>query len=92
MQRFKIGTIEKTQANIKWYNRKGYHMTGETISETIKEIDGNDCTTTYIVFSGSWTRSGTVRDCGNHYIFARYSRYDRLDKDTMTLTLDVEDI
>lgn len=38
-----------------------------------------------------WTPEGTARDCGDHYIIARYSRYDRLDKKTMTITEDVED-
>ena len=68
MDRFTLGTIEKSESNIKWYNRKGYHMTGETITETIKDIDGSNSETTYIIFSGSWTRSGTVRDCGDHFI------------------------
>lgn len=38
-----------------------------------------------------WTPFGTARDCGNHYIIARYSRYDRLDKQTMEVTKNVED-
>lgn len=38
-----------------------------------------------------WTPSGTVRDCGDHYIIARYSSYDKLDKKTLEITRDVED-
>lgn len=38
-----------------------------------------------------WTPSGCVRDCGDHYIEARYSRYDRVDKKTLKRTFDVED-
>lgn len=38
-----------------------------------------------------WTPFGTARDCGDHYIIARYSRYDRVDKKTMEITRDVED-
>lgn len=38
-----------------------------------------------------WTPFGTARDCGDHYIIARYSRFDRLDKKTMEVTRDVED-
>lgn len=38
-----------------------------------------------------WTPFGTARDCGDHYIIARYSRFDRLDKKTMDVTRDVED-
>lgn len=85
------GTIEKNEENTKWYNRKGYHMTGETL--TIEHTDnGNEYGTTYVVFSGSWTRYGTVRDCKDHYIYAGYSSYMRIDKDTFKITHDVEDI
>lgn len=38
-----------------------------------------------------WTPSGCVRDCGDHYIVAQYSRYDRVDKKTLEKTCDVED-
>lgn len=38
-----------------------------------------------------WTPSGTARDCGDHYIVARYSQYDRVDKKTLTITRDVDD-
>lgn len=38
-----------------------------------------------------WTPTGCVRDCGNHYIIARYSHYDMIDKKTMSITYDVED-
>lgn len=91
MKRFELGTIEKTPDNIKWYNRKGYTMTGETLTERITDIDGHDNITVYVVFSGSWTRSGSVRDCGDHFIIARYSRYDRINKSDLSLIRDVED-
>lgn len=83
-----IGTIEKSEENKKFYDRKGYHMTGETI--TIDYDYGESVT--YIVFKGSWTRSGSVRDCGDHYIIAMSSRYDRIDKKTLEIAKDVEDI
>ena len=39
-----------------------------------------------------WTPSGAARDCGDHYIVARYSQYDRVDKKTpLTITRDVDD-
>lgn len=38
-----------------------------------------------------WTSYGTVRDCGKHYIIARYDRYDKIDKRTHAVTKDVED-
>ena len=38
-----------------------------------------------------WTPTGCARDCGDHYIVARYSRYDSVDKKTLNITKDVED-
>ena len=81
------GKIEKSEQNKKWYDRTGYHMTGETIT-----LGDDNQKTEYVVFKGSWTRSGTVRDCGDHYIHAGYSQYDRIDKETLEITKDVEDI
>ena len=86
MKALRKGTIELTEANRKWYNRKGYEMTGETL--TLGDENEN---TTYIVFKGTWTRYGTVRDCGDHYIKAQYSRYDSIDKESLEITRDVED-
>ena len=88
------GTIEKSEENKKWYNRKGYHMTGETLSleaNPYEDVGGLPTTTVYVVFKGSWTRYGTIRDCGDHYIKAEYSSYTRIDKDTLKVTFDVED-
>ena len=80
------GTIELSEENKKWYNRKGYEMTGETL--TLGDEREN---TTYVVFRGKSTRYMTVRDCGDHYIKAQYSRYDRIDKTTLEIIEDVED-
>ena len=33
-----------------------------------------------------------VRDCGNHYIIAGYSSYTRIEKETMEIIHDVEDV
>ena len=82
----RTGTIEKSAENKKWYDRKGYHMTGETLT-----MGDENRTTTYVVFKGSWTRYDTVRDCGDHYIYAGYSQHYRIDKDTLEITEDVED-
>ena len=38
-----------------------------------------------------WTPFGAARDCGDHYIIARYSQYDRVDKKTLAITRDVDD-
>lgn len=32
-----------------------------------------------------------ARDCGDHYILAQYDRYDKIEKSTMNVILDVED-
>ena len=88
MKAFETGTIAKTAENKKWYDRKGYHMTGKTL--TLGDENGTE-RTEYVVFKGSWTRYYTVRDCGDHYIFAGYSSYYRIDKETLEITNDVED-
>ena len=38
-----------------------------------------------------WTPYGCVRDCGDHYIKANYSSYDRIEKGTFVITKDVDD-
>lgn len=86
MKALAIGTIERNEENKNFFDRRGYHMTGETLT---MGDENENCT--YVVFKGSWTRYGTVRDCGDHYIKAQYSRYDRIDKDTLKITQDVED-
>ena len=35
-----------------------------------------------------WTPSGCFRDCGDHYIYANYSRYQKYDKKTLELLND----
>lgn len=80
------GTIEKTAENKQWFERKGYHLTGETLT-----IGTEYENTTYVVYTGRHTVYGTIRDCGDHYIRACYDRYDRIDKETLTITKDVED-
>lgn len=88
MKAFNIETLTLTEELTNWYNRKGYKMTGEVLKmgdEFGVEMTG------YIVFKGAWTRTGTVRDCGDHYIYAGYSKYYRIDKETLEITADVED-
>lgn len=81
-----IGTIELNASNQKWYNREGYKMTGETL-----KLGDAKSNCTYVVFRGTRTLYDTVRDCGDHYIKAGYSGYDRIDKATLEITRDVED-
>lgn len=87
MEAIARGTIELTQKNKDWYERKGYHMTGETLK--LGYIGQMVCE--HVVFKGSWTRYDTVRDCGDHYIYAGWSMYTRIDKETLEVTPDVED-
>lgn len=60
--------------------------TGEVIEER-----GEESAISRVVISGTWTPYGHMRDCGDHYIIARYSRYDRVSKDLQTITEDCED-
>lgn len=87
MKVIKTGFITLTPENKEFYNRPGYYMTGKTL--TIAYEDG--MTVSYIVFTGNFTRSGTIRECKNHYILAGYSSYYRIDKNNFVITPDVED-
>lgn len=91
MKAIKTGTIETSKKNREWYERKGYKMTGETLTLAFDYTSDLKTETSYIVFSGTWTRYQTVRDCGNHYIYAGYSSYYRIDKNSLEITADVED-
>lgn len=89
---YKTGKLENDDRG--YYERlnPGYKCTGETLEERYEEVEGRDggaCT--YVVMKGRFTQYGMCRDCGDHYIIARWSRYDRIDKGTFKRTLDVED-
>ena len=89
---FKVGELDPTDRA--WFEKMnpGYTCTGETLEERYEEEHGWDGgATTYAVMKGKWTRYGMCRDCGDHYIIARWSRYDRIEKGTLQLTRDVED-
>lgn len=45
----------------------------------------------YIVVKGRYTPSLCARDCGDHFIVARYDRYDSVNKETFAINRDVED-
>lgn len=70
------------------YYKPPLEPTGEVI-----EVSGDegDSRVSKVVVSGSWTPYGFIRDCGDHYIIALYSRYDRISKDLQTITEDVVD-
>ena len=75
----------------------GYKPTGEILEHSWMEEQGRDGGATgYVVFKSTsnrtnWTPYGMCRDCGDHYIIANWSSYDRIDKATLTRTHDVED-
>lgn len=66
-----------------WYSHqfKGLEATGETL--IVDYPDGQRVV--LVVFKGSWTPSGGVRDCGKYYIRALYSRYIKIDKATLRI-------
>ena len=86
MKVLRKGTIELSEENKKLFNTKGCTMTGETL--TLGDEREN---ATYVVYKGKSTHYMSVRDCGDHYIYAGYSFYDRIDKETLVITKDVED-
>lgn len=90
MTTYRIGEL-LSKEDMEWYGKankdSGMKPTGETLNCTWS--DGTSMT--YVVFKGTRTPYGYVRDCGNHYIIARYSSYTRIDKGTMKVTEDVND-
>ena len=88
---YRIGKIELTEENKKWYNRDGFEMTGELLIHNMI-VDGLERETHYVVFKGRYTPYGMVRDCGDHYIRAKYASWDRIDKGTLKVTYDVKDM
>ena len=85
-------TITNLQDGNKEYFQQFYDVhkvTGELLVET--SDSGSEMYSDHIIVKGGWTPHGCARDCGDHYIVARYSRYDRIDKDTFKVTQDVED-
>lgn len=89
---YTIGQLEKDDKEFFERVNPGYKCTGETLEERYEETEGREAgATTFVVMKGRFTQYGMCRDCGDHYIIARWSRYDRIDKDTFKRTCDVED-
>lgn len=82
--------LNLTSDEMEWYTKvnRAYDLkpTGEVIRESWE-----DGSIHRIVFTGRWTPHGAMRDCGDHYIIARGSRYDSISKDLKTITYDVND-
>lgn len=81
--------IRNLTAKEKEYFQKFYNK--HTVIGIMEENDFNRIIVKMKRGYKGFTPSGCVRDCGNHYIIARYSSYDSVDKKTMDVTKDVED-
>lgn len=73
------------------YCTKANSNLGLTATNDCLREQGDLGSTTHVIFIGKWTPYGYCRDCGDHWIIARWSRYDRIDKDTYKVTKDVDD-
>ena len=92
---YEIGAIDAEDMDYFNGANPGYRCTGETLTEGYRETTGKDAgSTTYVVMEAKgkqWTPYGMCRDCGDHYIIAKWSRYDRIEKGTLNFTHDVDD-
>lgn len=70
---------------------KDFEYTGEIIEIEYQDQAKRTITNSYRVVKGKFTPYYSIRDCGDHYIKANYSTYDRIDKETLEITRDVED-
>jgi len=75
--------------NADWYRKShpGFDVTGDLLVQ----ITPSGEITSYVVFKGDWTPAFCCRDCGDHFIIARYSRYDCVWKSDLREERDVED-
>lgn len=82
--------IKGAAVDLDWFRKanKGWEPTGDLLYSS--SPGSESCT--YVVFTGSYTRHLMCRDCGDHFIIAKHDRYDRIDKETMKVTEDVEDV
>lgn len=70
---------------------EGFEYTGEVIEIEYQDSISGTITNAYRVVKGKFTPYMGIRDCGDHYIKANYSSYDRIDKKTFEIVRDVED-
>ena len=89
------GTIEITstvsEEDMRWFNAQ---YPQHSIVGFMREDGDNGISRVILKMKPGhkgWTPYMTARDCGDHYIVARYDRYDRVDKKTLTITKDVDD-
>lgn len=84
---FLPNNISKEDAEYYTRMNKGFKATQDCLR--VEREDGS--AETYVIMKGRYTAYGMVRDCGDHYIRAKYSSYERIDKETLEVTQDVED-
>lgn len=65
--------------------------TFSTTGDVLREIYSDGTIMTYTIYKGEYTLPYECRDCGDHFIIARYDRYDRIDKKTLEIIKDVSD-
>ena len=80
-------TTEERETVSKFY--KGLRALSDTITEeTYNERGERTGSTTYYIFSGSWTPYGSCVKHNDRYVFARYSRYDSINEDFTDFSID----
>ena len=80
-----------SKKEIEWFSKLNKCMV--VTGETIELWKGLEMISQKVVFRGSFTPHNSIRDCGSYYIEAHYSRYVKIDKDTLKIIdYDCEDL
>lgn len=75
---------------IAWFKKLNKCM--EIPGNTVELWEDGRMVSCKVVFKGPFTPYGAIRDCGKYYIEAHYSRYIKIDKETLTIIdYDCED-
>lgn len=90
MSKFTRCSERLTDEEMRYYaeanKSRGLVPTGEAIKE---EYKSGSCTR--VVFRGDWTPYDCMRDCGDYYIVAYWTHYNKISKDLQTIEYDVDD-
>ena len=90
-RKYMVGVLPPEEIEYFERHNAGYKCTGETLEERFVDLFGMEHGAVYAVMRGKATLYGMCRDCGDHYIIARWSRYDKVDKATLNIEYDVDD-
>lgn len=71
---------------------KGFLHTGEVMRIAYDNGRKDELIRTLYVLKGGYTPKFQVRDCGDHYIKANWSTFDYINKNTLEVIRDVEDL